>query len=126
MEKVISVFTMLFAFVTLSLAQYQGPGKVMEQYTVKEIKSNASKLDRTDAIVKIQGFIVKQIDNDTYEFKDSTGTIHIDLDKKKVPGQPFDETTEIIIIGEVDYDLLEPVEIEVDEVIFVNKQSDER
>jgi uncharacterized protein YdeI (BOF family) len=36
-----------------------------------------------------------------------------------LPSRPFDDKTELILIGEVDNDLFEPVEIEVKEVLFV-------
>ena len=83
-------------------------------------KTQPSRLDRSDALEKIQGYIVKQINADTYEFKDSTGFILVDIDKKTLPTKPFNDKTELILIGEVDHDMLEPVEIEVDEVLFVN------
>lgn len=101
-------------------SQYTGPRSTDKFYSVKEIKDNASHLDKSDEIAKVKGFIIRQINKDTYEFKDHTGTILVDIDKKKLPARPFDDKTELILIGEVDHDLLEPTEIEVDEVLFVN------
>jgi uncharacterized protein (TIGR00156 family) len=103
----------------LSYGQFQGPGVLDKTYSVKEIIDNASRLDRSDALVKVQGYIVKQINADTYEFKDKTGTIKIEIDKKRLPSNPFDDKTELILIGEVDNDIFAPVEIEVKEVHFV-------
>ena len=88
-------------------------------YTVKEIKSSAAKLDRSEELVKVKGFIVKQVNNDTYKFKDSTGDILVEIKKRYLPAKPFDEKTELILIGEVDYDFLEGTEIEVEQVLFV-------
>lgn len=122
MKNYIKVFvTVIVLFVSGNLySQYTGPGTTAILYTVKEIKDNASHLDKSDELVKVKGYIIKQINKDTYEFKDNTGTILVDIDKKKLPTRPFDDKTELILIGEVDHDLLEPVEIEVEEVLFVN------
>lgn len=102
------------------LAQYQGPGNGGGTYTVKEIKANEAKLDRLDALVKVQGFIVKQINANTYEFRDKEGTMQVKIDKKRLPEIPFNDKTELIIIGEIDYDIFEPLELEVKEILFVS------
>jgi uncharacterized protein (TIGR00156 family) len=69
-------------------------------------------------MVKLQGFIVEQMGDDNYWFKDSTGKIRIEIDKKHLPATPFNDETKMTIIGEVDYDLLEGTEIEVKQVEF--------
>jgi uncharacterized protein (TIGR00156 family) len=97
-------------------AQYKGPGANNKSFTVKEVTQQASKLDRSDTLVKLQGFIVQQIKGDTYWFQDATGKIKVEIGKKDLPAEPFDEKTEVIITGEVDYDLLEGTEIEVDHI----------
>ncbi len=106
----------------IAFGQYKGPGsadKTDRIYSVKEIKDDASMLDRSDILVKVKGYIIMQISKDTYEFKDATGTLQVEIDKKKLPARPFDDKTELIIIGEVDYDLLEPVELEAEQVLIV-------
>lgn len=99
-------------------AQYTGPGSKAGLKTVKEVSDNALKLDRKDTMVKLQGFIVEQMGDDNYWFKDSTGKIRIEIDKKHLPATPFNDETKMTIIGEVDYDLLEGTEIEVKQVEF--------
>lgn len=99
-------------------AQYTGPGAAVGLTTIKEVTDNASKLDRSDKQVKLKGFVIEQINNDTFWFKDTTGKIRVEIEKKQMPSIPFDENTEVIIIGEVDYDLLEGCEIEVDKLII--------
>ncbi|MGE4586624.1 MAG: hypothetical protein AB7D05_04710 [Mangrovibacterium sp.] len=42
-----------------------------------------------------------------------------------LPDVPFDEKTPLYIIGEVDYDLLEGTEVEVEELIFKEKEKPE-
>jgi uncharacterized protein (TIGR00156 family) len=51
-----------------------------------------------------------------YWFEDSTGKIKIEIDKKYMPATEFNHETKVVIVGEVDYDLLEGTEIEVKEV----------
>lgn len=99
-------------------AQYTGPGTSDRLFTVKEIRENAARLDRTDALVRIRGFVTGQINKDTFTFKDSTGTIHLEISKKHMPATPFDEKTEVIIVGEVDNDMFEEVEVEAELIIF--------
>ncbi|MBN2484848.1 MAG: NirD/YgiW/YdeI family stress tolerance protein [Bacteroidales bacterium] len=113
--KMIAIAASLILFGE-AYAQYTGPGTVEKLYSAKEIKDNASRLDKSDELVKIQGFIVKQLNNDTYEFKDNTGTLQVEIDKKRLPATPFNDKTEVILVGEVDHDLLESVEVEVKEV----------
>jgi len=97
-------------------AQYTGPGADVELTTVKDVIDNASKLDKSDRHVKVKGFVLEQINDDTFWFKDESGKIKVEIEKKQMPESPFDETTEVILIGEVDYDLLEGAEIEADSV----------
>lgn len=111
------VLLMLFLSNVL-YAQYQGPGVSDKIYSVKEIKDNASRLDRADSMVKLKGFVIKQINSDVYLFKDETGTINVEIEKESMPAKPFNDKTELILIGEVDYDFLEGVEIEVNQILF--------
>lgn len=104
---------------SISYGQFQGPGVTDKTYTVKEVIDNASRLDRSEALVKVKGYIAKQINADTYEFKDKTGTIQVEIDRKRLPSKPFDDKTELLLIGEVDNDLFKPIELEVKEVLFV-------
>ena len=117
--KALLLFFTLISVSSLSYGQYKGPGVTDKTYTVKDVLDNASRLDRSDALVKVQGYIVNQINADLYEFKDKTGTIRVEIDRKKLPNRPFDDKTELIIIGEVDNDIFEPVEIEVEEILIV-------
>ncbi|MDI9564734.1 MAG: NirD/YgiW/YdeI family stress tolerance protein, partial [Bacteroidota bacterium] len=98
-----------------------GPGSTGKVYTVKEILENAAKLDKSDEVVTLKGYIVKQHNSDTYHFKDSTGEIRVEIEKKNLPATPFNEKTELLITGEVDFDLLEGTEVEADKVELVKK-----
>ena len=102
-------------------SQYTGPGNQQKIYTVKEIKDNAMKLDRADTFVALRGNIVQQLNNNTYLFRDASGTINAEIKKKNLPLESFNDKSLVIIRGEVDYDLLEGTEIEVDVVEIVKK-----
>ena len=104
-----------------SYAQYTGPSSTDRLLTVKEVKERASQLDKSEELVRVKGFIVKQLNKDTYQFQDSTGTLKIELKKRYMPVEPFNDKTEVIITGEVDYDFLDGTEIEVEELIIVRK-----
>ena len=109
------LMAIFFVFLALpGLAQYKGPGAAAKLLTVKEVTKTAYKLDRNDARVKLHGFIIEQINGDTFWFQDTTGKIRIEIEKDQIPAVPFDDKTELFIVGEVDYDLLEGTEIEVE------------
>ncbi|MGI6319795.1 MAG: YgiW/YdeI family stress tolerance OB fold protein [Bacteroidales bacterium] len=115
-----------FSFILISLnllsyGQFQGKQVKNKTYTVSEIKKNATMLDRTDAIVKVKGNIIQQLNSETYVFMDKTGIIRAKIEKKVLPKVPFDEKTDLILVGEVDNDIFEPVEIEVKEMIILEK-----
>jgi len=119
--KHVKLVLLLMAFGLLSLtvnAQYKGPGAKLEYSTVQVVTDNASKLDKQDKHVKLKGFIIEQINSDTFWFQDKTGKVRVEIEKKHLPTVPFDEKTEVLIIGEVDYDLLEGCEIEVNSLII--------
>lgn len=117
MKRIILIISAIL-FIQLGYGQYVGPKSTNRTYTVKEVRDNAAKLDRSDQQVKLKGFIISQINSDTYEFRDSTGIIKVDIKPHLLQNKKFDDKLEITIIGEVDYDLLEGTEIDVDHVIF--------
>lgn len=101
--------------------QYTGKGSMAnkEISTVQQVKDNAGNLDRKDVIVKLKGFIIEQINSETFWFEDHSGKIKVEIDKKAMPKEEFNETTELIISAEVDSDLLEGVELEIEKIEFV-------
>lgn len=117
------VFLFIVIFLNqMSYGQFQGKQVNNKIYTVKEIKKNATILDRTDAIVKIKGNIIQQLYSETYVFMDKTGVIRAKIENKVLPRVPFDEKTDLILVGEIDNDIFEPIEIEVKEVIILEKK----
>jgi uncharacterized protein (TIGR00156 family) len=124
MNRVASIILVLILVLGLGLflsdvyAQYTGPGAGIKLTTVNEVIANASQLDKSDKQVKLKGFVIEQLNKDTFRFKDATGIIMVEIEKKQMPTVPFNDKQEVIIIGEVDYDLLEGCEIEVDRLII--------
>ncbi|PDO86228.1 YgiW/YdeI family stress tolerance OB fold protein [Kosakonia pseudosacchari] len=70
---------------------------------------------RDDAWVTLRGNIVERISDDTYLFKDSTGTINIDINHKRWNGVTVGPQDTVEIQGEVDKDW-NSVEIDVKEI----------
>ncbi len=120
--KMILMTAFLAGIFSVGYAQYTGPGSKAELYTVKDVSDKALKLDRKDTMVKLQGFITEQINDENYWFKDSTGKIKVEIEKKYLPAVTFNDETEIVIIGEVDYDLLEGTEVEAKHIELLNSQ----
>ena len=119
--KLILVTLIGIFFFSQAKAQYSGVNSINNKKirTIKYVKDNANKLDRSDKAVKLQGYIIEQINTEDFWFQDATGKIEIEIEPENMPKIPFNEKTELIIIGEVDSDWLEGVEIEVDEIQFV-------
>lgn len=108
----------LAIFAVPAQAQFQGPSSLDRQYTVSEIRDKATYLDRIDALVRVRGFIVSQQDYNTYLFEDATGMIRVEIDRKVLPDRPFNDKTEVILVGQVENDLLFRTEIEVERFRF--------
>ncbi|MFF7707596.1 NirD/YgiW/YdeI family stress tolerance protein [Pseudomonas sp. NPDC007930] len=72
-----------------------------------------------DAPVTLQGTLVQKVKGDTYEFRDATGSIQVEIDHDKWPqGRAVNENTPVRLHGEVDKDLTSR-EIDVDRVEVV-------
>ncbi|WON76499.1 YgiW/YdeI family stress tolerance OB fold protein [Serratia sp. UGAL515B_01] len=59
---------------------------------------------RDDTWVIFEGKIVKQVGHELYEFRDSSGTIHVDIDDKDWMGQTASPNDKVRIEGEIDKD----------------------
>ncbi|MFK3790022.1 MULTISPECIES: YgiW/YdeI family stress tolerance OB fold protein [Pseudomonas] len=96
-------------FSTAALATgYTGPGA--QAVTTVAAAKDAS----DDTPVVLQGYVTKKLDNDDkYEFKDSSGTITVEIDDENLPPVPFNEKTLVKLTGEVEKGLMKR-EIDVD------------
>lgn len=66
-----------------------------------------------DAHVVLQGHITRKLGDEKYEFKDSTGTITVEIDDEDLPPVAFDDKTRVKLTGKVDKGLLQR-EVDVD------------
>jgi len=75
---------------------------------------------KDDSNVQLKGYIVKAIGDEKYQFRDSTGTITVDIDDDLWNGKAISAKTPVVITGEVDIDYKpsKRVEIDVEQVRF--------
>ncbi|AKA37881.1 YgiW/YdeI family stress tolerance OB fold protein [Yersinia ruckeri] len=76
---------------------FQGPNATST--TVDKVKSM-----RDNTRVTLQGNIEERLTHDTYTFRDSTGTITVDIDAKRWNGQTLTPKDKVQIEGKVDKD----------------------
>lgn len=119
--KSLSPFFVFVLICSYANGQYTGPGSVakLEVMSVKQVKEQAAELDKTDKLIKLQGYITEQVNEDTYWFEDSSGRVWVEIDEDDFPDKPFDDKTRLTIVGEVDHDLLEEVEVEVERFLAI-------
>lgn len=125
MKKIIALASIL-AFSSVAVAkggfhdgtnQAQKPatqqGFYDESLVVKTAKDALAAND--DTPVALEGYIVKQIDKDEFIFKDATGEIQIDVNKRAWKGQTITPQDKIEIRGKVDKEWSQ-TEVDVKEV----------
>jgi uncharacterized protein (TIGR00156 family) len=90
---------------------FSGPGLEVSQ------AAEASKL-RDDSYVILRGNVIRQLGEDKYVFRDSSGEINLDIDRDKWRGQIVSPETVVEIKGEIDKDW-NSVEVDVDRLVVV-------
>ena len=70
--------------------------------------------------VQLKGYVVKATGDEKYQFRDSTGTMTVDIDDDLWQGKPVSATTFVTLIGEIDIDYkpTKRIEVDVDQVKF--------
>lgn len=91
---------------------FKGPGPA------KTTVAEAIKL-RDDSPVTLQGYIVERLGDERYTFKDTTGTVIIEIDDDDWGGLEVTPENEVVIEGEVEKKR-SSVKIEVDRIRFAN------
>jgi uncharacterized protein (TIGR00156 family) len=120
MKQKTTIILLFFLLISSGMnAQYTGPSGLQNISSVKETKEKAYRLDKSDELVRLKGNIIRQINYDTYEFKDETGTIRVEIKPRLIEHTTFNDQTVVEIIGEVDYDFLEGTEIEVEQILII-------
>ncbi|WP_407314471.1 YgiW/YdeI family stress tolerance OB fold protein [Pseudomonas sp. nanlin1] len=100
---------------SVSAAGYVGPGSVGQTTTAAAANDAAD-----DTPVVLQGYIVKRLKKETYEFKDATGVINVEIDDEDWPAQvAVDDKRQVRLIGEVDRGIMGR-EVDVDRVELMN------
>ena len=69
---------------------------------------------KDDTKVQLRGNVVKAIGDEKYQFRDSTGTITVDIDDELWQGKPIAANTTVTLIGEVDIDYKPTKRVEID------------
>lgn len=80
----------------------------------------AAKQLKDDTQVRLEGQVIRALGKEKYEFRDSTGTIIVDIDDKHWNGQPVNRTAKVVLIGDIDRELGGKVEVDVDQVLIGN------
>lgn len=93
---------------------------VNQQAIHKTVTAKQALTLKDDTKVQLKGYVVKSIGDEKYEFRDSSGSITVDIDDDLWNGKAISAKTPITIVGEVDIDYkpTKRVEIDVDAVKF--------
>ena len=101
-KNVTGIFIVVFFSISsMAWAEFTGPGEVGSFDTVA--KANEAP---DDTVVAIEGFIVKQLTQETYTFQDDTGQISIEIDQEDMPVQKITPKTKLKIYGEIDTEMM--------------------
>jgi uncharacterized protein (TIGR00156 family) len=109
------VIGLVFGYQLNALADYVGSSSEPVLKTVSEVKKSG----KDDQPVVLVGYIIKKVGKEKYIFKDSTGEIRVEIDRKNMPTKAFDEKTKVEISGEIEKEFLHSVEIDVDSIKFL-------
>ncbi|WP_314184734.1 NirD/YgiW/YdeI family stress tolerance protein [Aggregatibacter kilianii] len=88
-------------------------GFINSNQSVSKASEANSWLD--DQYIILQGHIVKQVGKDDFIFKDSTGEIRVEIERKAWRGQNISPNDEVKLYGEVDKSW-EKTEVDIDRV----------
>lgn len=75
---------------------------------------------KDDSWVKLRGNITERLSDDRYLFRDTTGTVNVEIDHKRWNGQTISPQDQVEIQGKVDKEWNE-FEIDVKQVIKLSK-----
>ena len=114
MIKTIVALLAVFAFSTNAFAGFDGPGATPKEVTVDSISDM-----KDDTKVIIKGYLVKQINEEHYLFKDDTGNVEVDIEDQVFRGANVTPETQIRLRGEVDKDLFKTATLDVEHLEIV-------
>lgn len=101
------------AFIILTLTScasggFEGPGATSKVMSVTSVNDMGD-----DTKVILEGYLIRQISDEHYIFKDDTGEIEVEIDDEDFRGAKVTPDTKLRISGEVDKDW-ESIKIDVD------------
>ena len=97
---------------TAQASSYTGPGAALADSAA----TAGQAADETPVV--LQGHLLKRLKGDTYEFRDASGSLQVEIDDDAWPLQTIDATTRVRLSGEVDRELFgREIEIEHIEVL---------
>lgn len=77
-------------------------GKQAAQSDVLSVKEAVGIRGQDDRYVTLEGYIVEQLNDDEYRFRDSTGECVVDIDDDDFRGQRVDTKTKVRLLIELD------------------------
>jgi uncharacterized protein (TIGR00156 family) len=108
MIKTIAAIFALFALTACASGGFDGPGATSRVVSVTTVSNLGD-----DTKVILEGYLIKQIRDEHYIFKDNTGEIEVEIDDEDFRGAKVTPKTKLRISGEVDKDW-ESIKIDVD------------
>ena len=103
MKKLSSLMLIMFMSAGFVFADSNG-GYFNENPFNKKMTIEEALKQKDNSYVTIKGNIVKRISGDTYIFKDSTGTITVEIDANKWQGQFANKKDKFELSGEIERD----------------------
>lgn len=119
MQKLQTLYLFLFLSIfSLSVCAQDDEFCLTKFYKVIELKRNASTLDQNNMPIKTKGYVVQQSSSEMYMFQDETGVIKVHIPDKVKAKLYYNENIEIVLTGEINYELFRTPVIEVNEISF--------
>jgi uncharacterized protein (TIGR00156 family) len=108
MIKTIAALFAIFALTACASGGFDGPGATSSVVPVTTVNDMGD-----DTKIILEGYLIKQISDEHYIFKDNTGEIEVEIDDEDFRGAKVTPKTKLRISGEVDKDW-ESIKIDVD------------
>lgn len=94
------------------------------QFSVVNVEQ-AKKMNDEDRVA-LRGYIVSSLGDEKYVFKDNTGSIQVEIDRKKWNGLTVTPDSLVEIKGELDTHRRREPDIDVDSISLVSEEADAR
>ncbi|AOY00017.1 YgiW/YdeI family stress tolerance OB fold protein [Jeongeupia sp. USM3] len=81
-----------------ALAGYSGPGS--DATDVDTVTAALQAPDKTP--VSLEGYVMRKLKGERYEFRDKSGAIGVDIDEEHWPKEAVNDRTKVRLIGDID------------------------